>query len=83
VGSDSSSPSFFSESPGVLALREIPAPDMPAIPPDEGDAEEEEEEEMDPETKRRMELRERMAKMSGGIVGSVSGLRLELSKLFL
>lgn len=34
---------------------------------DEGDAEEEEEEEMDPETKRRMELRERMAKMSGGM----------------
>ncbi|KAJ5171408.1 uncharacterized protein N7500_004191 [Penicillium coprophilum] len=34
---------------------------------DEGEAEEEEEEEMDPETKRRMELRERMAKMSGGM----------------
>ncbi|CAG8884003.1 unnamed protein product [Penicillium nalgiovense] len=34
---------------------------------DEGDVEEEEEEEMDPETKRRMELRERMAKMSGGM----------------
>jgi hypothetical protein len=34
---------------------------------DEGDAEEEEEEELDPETKRRMELRERMAKMSGGM----------------
>ncbi|KAJ5542309.1 hypothetical protein N7535_004729 [Penicillium sp. DV-2018c] len=32
---------------------------------DEGDAEEEEE--IDPETKRRMELRERMAKMSGGM----------------
>ncbi|KXG54095.1 uncharacterized protein PGRI_072390 [Penicillium griseofulvum] len=37
---------------------------------DQGNAEEEEEEEeeeMDPETKRRMELRERMAKMSGGM----------------
>jgi hypothetical protein len=34
---------------------------------DQGDVEEEEEEEMDPETKRRMELRERMAKMSGGM----------------
>lgn len=34
---------------------------------DEEDATEEEEEEMDDETRRRMELRERMAKMSGGM----------------
>jgi len=34
---------------------------------DEEDEEEEEEEEMDPETRRRMELRDRMAKMSGGM----------------
>lgn len=34
---------------------------------DEADAENEEDEEMDPETKRRMELRDRMAKMSGGM----------------
>lgn len=33
----------------------------------EAEAEEEEEEEMDPETRRKMELRERMAKMSGGM----------------
>ncbi|RHZ70659.1 hypothetical protein CDV55_107666 [Aspergillus turcosus] len=39
------------------------------LEPDEGDEsdEEEEEEEIDPEIKRRMELRERMAKMSGGM----------------
>ena len=34
---------------------------------DDGDSTEDEEEELDPETKRRMELRERMAKMSGGM----------------
>ena len=34
---------------------------------DEGDAEEEEDEDIDPEVKRRMEIRERMAKMSGGM----------------
>lgn len=34
---------------------------------EEADKEDEEEEEMDPETRRRMELRERMAKMSGGM----------------
>lgn len=34
---------------------------------DEDDAEEEEDEDVDPEVKRRMEIRERMAKMSGGM----------------
>ena len=34
---------------------------------DEGDAEDGEDEEVDPEVKRRMEIRERMAKMSGGM----------------
>jgi len=34
---------------------------------EEDDAEEEEDEEVDPEVKRRMEIRERMAKMSGGM----------------
>lgn len=53
------------------------APEAPANEPDVGDeedeaddleaAEEEEEEEVDPEVKRRMEIRERMAKMSGGM----------------
>ncbi|KAJ5637075.1 hypothetical protein N7490_006954 [Penicillium lividum] len=53
--------------------RQAPAPPAHAEQKDESEdadeeeEEEEEEEEMDPETKRRMELRNRMAKMSGGM----------------
>ena len=50
------------------------APQAPSQAPDVGDEEddadeeeEEEEEELDPEVRRRMEIRERMAKMSGGM----------------
>ncbi|PSN69418.1 hypothetical protein BS50DRAFT_341641 [Corynespora cassiicola Philippines] len=49
----------------------VRAPAAPAQEPDVGDEqdveEEEEEEEMDEETRRKLELRERMAKMSGGM----------------
>lgn len=59
-----------------IPIREKPAPSQPVGHPeetiesrgrDENAEEDEEEEEMDPEVKKRMEIRDRMAKMSGGM----------------
>ncbi|GAM36957.1 hypothetical protein TCE0_022f06466 [Talaromyces pinophilus] len=49
------------------AVQEQPAADSDEEAVAEDEEEEEEEEEVDPEVRRRMELRERMAKMSGGM----------------
>ena len=60
----------------VTSMESQRAPQAPSQEPDVGDEEddadeeeegEEEEEEVDPEVRRRMEIRERMAKMSGGM----------------